>query len=84
MDAIDHHVVFQSAELVGLLLLGLATGRRTEVETQRPVAHHVAEENVGLSGDVLRERQRTLPRLYSNMEIMSTLGIQPPVAVTFL
>jgi Concanavalin A-like lectin/glucanases superfamily/Domain of unknown function (DUF2341)/Carbohydrate esterase, sialic acid-specific acetylesterase len=30
------------------------------------------------SGDRLREAQRTLPRLYSNMSILSTLGIQPP------
>lgn len=30
------------------------------------------------SGDRLREAQRTLPRLFSNMSIMSTLGIQPP------
>lgn len=30
------------------------------------------------SGDMLREQQRTLPRLYSNMSIMSTLGIRPP------
>ena len=30
------------------------------------------------SGDRLREVQRTLPRLYSNMGIMSTLGIKPP------
>jgi hypothetical protein len=30
------------------------------------------------SGDMLREVQRTLPRLYSNMGIMSTLGIKPP------
>ncbi|MCA9063654.1 MAG: DUF2341 domain-containing protein [Planctomycetaceae bacterium] len=30
------------------------------------------------SGDRLREQQRTLPRLYSNMSIMSTLGISPP------
>lgn len=30
------------------------------------------------SGDRLREKQRTLPRLFSNMSIMSTLGIQPP------
>jgi hypothetical protein len=30
------------------------------------------------SGDRLREVQRTLPRLYSNMSIMSTLGIKPP------
>jgi len=29
------------------------------------------------SGDRLREAQRTLPRLYSNMDIMSTLGIKP-------
>ena len=30
------------------------------------------------SGDMLREKQRTLPQLYSNMSIMSTLGIVPP------
>jgi hypothetical protein len=30
------------------------------------------------SGDMLREKQRTLPELYSNMSIMSTLGIRPP------
>lgn len=30
------------------------------------------------SGDMLREKQRTLPQLYSNMSIMSTLGIAPP------
>jgi len=30
------------------------------------------------NGDMLREVQRTLPRLYSNMDIMSTLGIKPP------
>lgn len=30
------------------------------------------------SGDMLREKQRTLPRLFSNMSIMSTLGIHPP------
>lgn len=30
------------------------------------------------SGDRLREKQRTLPRLYSNMSIMSTLGVRPP------
>jgi hypothetical protein len=30
------------------------------------------------SGDMLRETQRTLPRLYSKMDIMSTLGIKPP------
>ncbi len=29
------------------------------------------------SGDRLREKQRTLPLLFSNMSIMSTLGIQP-------
>jgi hypothetical protein len=28
-------------------------------------------------GDMLREKQRTLPRLYSNMDVMSTLGIKP-------
>ena len=28
-------------------------------------------------GDRLREVQRTLPRLYSNMDVMSTLGIRP-------
>jgi len=32
----------------------------------------------GGNGDMLREVQRTLPRLYSNMDIMSTLGIKPP------
>ncbi len=32
----------------------------------------------GGNGDMLREKQRTLPHLYSNMEIMSTLGIKPP------
>lgn len=30
------------------------------------------------SGDMLREKQRTLPMLYSNMSILSTLGIRPP------
>jgi hypothetical protein len=30
------------------------------------------------AGDMIREVQRTLPRLYSNMGIMSTLGIKPP------
>ncbi len=30
------------------------------------------------AGDMLREVQRTLPRLYSNLSIMSTLGITPP------
>ena len=30
------------------------------------------------SGDMLREKQRTLPQLYSNMSILSTLGIRPP------
>ena len=29
------------------------------------------------SGDMLREKQRTLPQLYSHMSIMSTLGIRP-------
>lgn len=29
-------------------------------------------------GDRLREVQRTLPRLYSNMDVLSTLGIRPP------
>ena len=28
-------------------------------------------------GDMMREVQRTLPRLYSNMDVMSTLGITP-------
>jgi hypothetical protein len=28
-------------------------------------------------GDMLREKQRTLSRLYSNMDVMSTLGIRP-------
>ena len=32
----------------------------------------------GGRGDMLREKQRTLPRLYSNMDVMSTLGIKPP------
>ena len=30
------------------------------------------------SGDRLREKQRTLPQLYSRMSIMSTLGVRPP------
>ena len=30
------------------------------------------------SGDMLREKQRTLPQLYSRMSIMSTLGVRPP------
>jgi hypothetical protein len=30
------------------------------------------------SGDMLREKQRTLPYLFSNMSILSTLGVQPP------
>ena len=30
------------------------------------------------AGDHIREIQRTLPRLYSHMGVMSTLGIQPP------
>jgi len=29
-------------------------------------------------GDMIREIQRSLPRLYSNMGVMSTLGIKPP------
>ncbi len=29
-------------------------------------------------GDMLREVQRALPSLYSNMDVMSTLGIKPP------
>ena len=32
----------------------------------------------GGNGNMLREKQRTLPRLYSNMDILSTLGIKPP------
>jgi hypothetical protein len=31
----------------------------------------------GGHGDMLREKQRTLPRLYSNLDVMSTLGIKP-------
>ncbi len=30
------------------------------------------------SGDMLREKQRTLTDLYSNMSILSTLGVRPP------
>ncbi len=30
------------------------------------------------SGDRLREQQRTLPRLFSTMSIMSTVGVRPP------
>jgi hypothetical protein len=30
------------------------------------------------AGDRLRERQRTLPTLFSNLSVMSTLGIRPP------
>jgi hypothetical protein len=30
------------------------------------------------SGDRLREKQRTLPDLFSNMSILSTLGVRPP------
>ena len=30
------------------------------------------------SGDRLREKQRTLPQLFSNMSILSTLGVRPP------
>ena len=33
--------------------------------------------NIG-SGDMLREKQRTLPYLFSNMSILSTLGVKPP------
>ncbi len=33
--------------------------------------------NMGL-GDRLREKQRTLPYLFSNMSILSTLGVKPP------
>ena len=29
-------------------------------------------------GDMLREKQRSLTRLYSNLDVMSTLGIKPP------
>ncbi len=32
----------------------------------------------GGHGDMLREVQRTLPRDYSNMDVMPTLGIKPP------
>jgi hypothetical protein len=31
----------------------------------------------GGHGDMLREKQRTLSRLYSNLDVMSTLGIKP-------
>jgi hypothetical protein len=31
----------------------------------------------GGNGDMLREKQRTLPSLYSNMDILSTLGVRP-------
>jgi hypothetical protein len=31
----------------------------------------------GGNGDMLREKQRSLPRLYSNMSILSTLGVRP-------
>ncbi|MCE9608812.1 MAG: DUF2341 domain-containing protein [Chthoniobacter sp.] len=30
------------------------------------------------AGDMIREIQRSLPRLYSNMGVMSTLGVKPP------
>jgi len=30
------------------------------------------------SGDMIRETQRALPSLYSNMSILSTLGVRPP------
>ncbi len=29
------------------------------------------------SGDMLREQQRTLPQMYSNMSVLSTLGVRP-------
>ena len=32
----------------------------------------------GGNGDMLREVQRTMPRLYSRLDVMSTLGITPP------
>lgn len=32
----------------------------------------------GGDGDMLREKQRTLPRLFSHMEIQATLGVRPP------
>jgi len=32
----------------------------------------------GGNGDMLRETQRTLPRLFSHMEIQATLGVRPP------
>ncbi len=32
----------------------------------------------GGSGDRLREKQRTLPQLFSNMSVLSTLGVRPP------
>ena len=32
----------------------------------------------GGGGDMIREIQRSLPRLYSNLGVMSTLGIKPP------
>ena len=34
-------------------------------------------------GDMLREVQRALPALYSNMDVMSTLGIKPPGSCHF-
>lgn len=30
------------------------------------------------SGDMLREKQRTLPELFSNLSVLSTLGVRPP------
>ncbi len=30
------------------------------------------------SGDMLREQQRTLPELFSNLSVLSTLGVRPP------
>ena len=35
------------------------------------------------SGDRLREKQRTLPQLFSRMSIMSTLGVRPPGSCHF-
>ncbi len=35
------------------------------------------------SGDMLREKLRTLPQMFSNMSIMSTLGIHPPGSCHF-
>ena len=35
------------------------------------------------NGNMLREVQRTLPKLFSNMDVLSTLGIQPPGSCHF-